>query len=112
MIPEEAKKLFITKYSSFGNDKFYKFLLNYAVNRIVSNEEIKKDNPKADIAGVSPEAELMDYHDRFLLLHRRENETVYLDIAKLFRKAGHKIYRIMLKKEMIDKSNRFLNLVG
>lgn len=111
MIPEEAKKLFVTKFSSFGNEKFYKFLLSYAVNKIIANEELKKENPKAEPTGLSPEAELMDYHDRFLLLFRRENVPVYLDIAKLFRKAAHKIYRTMLKKYMIEKSSRFLNLV-
>jgi len=112
MIPEEAKKLFVTKFSSFGNEKFYKFLLNYAVNRIISNEELKKTNPQESApAGLSPEAELMDYHDRFLILYRREHESVYLEIAKLFRKAAHKIYRIMLKKDMAKRDSRFLNLV-
>jgi hypothetical protein len=103
MMPEAAKKLFVTKYSSFGNEKFYKFLLNYAITRIISISEFK---------GASPEIELMDYHDKFLLLYRRENDSVYLDIAKLFRKAAHKIYRIMLKKDMIERNNKFLNLVS
>lgn len=110
MIPEEAKKIFVTKYSSFGNEKFYKFLLNYAINKIVANEEMQKENPKSE-AGTSPELELLDYHDRFLLLYRRENELVYLEIAKLFRKAAHKIYRIMLKKNMVEKNGKFLNMV-
>lgn len=110
MIPEEAKKLFVTKFSSFGNEKFYKFLLNYAVTRIINNEESKKDNQ--EVTGLSPELELMDYYERFLILYRRENEIVYLEIAKLFRKASHKIYRIMLKKNMIKKDReKFLNLV-
>jgi len=111
MIPEEAKKLFVSKFSSFGNEKFYKFLLNYAVNRLISNDELKKTNPQDPPPGLSPEAELIDYHDRFLVLYRREHEIVYLEIAKLFRKAAHKIYRIMLKKDMIKRDNRFLNLV-
>jgi len=110
MIPEEAKRLFVTKFSSFGNEKFYKFLLNYAVNRLISNEELKKTQEPAP-PGLSPEAELIDYHDRFLILYRREHEIVYLEIAKLFRKAAHKIYRIMLKKDMIKRDSRFLNLV-
>ena len=101
MIPEESKKLFLTKYSTFGNDKFYKFLLNYAINRIVSGKDLKVP---------SPEVELMDYHDKFLLLYRRESDEAYLDIAKLFRKAAHKIYRIMLKKDLVEKNNKFLNL--
>ena len=111
MIPEEAKKLFVAKFSSFGSDKFYKFLLNYATNKIVANEDAKKENYKIDTVAVSPEIELMDYHDRFLILYRRENINVYLDIARLFRKAAHKIYFVMLKKSMIEKNNKFLNLV-
>lgn len=110
MIPDEAKKLFVSKFSSFGTEKFYKFLLNYAVNKIVSNEELKKIS-KSDPGGMSPELELMDYHDRFLVLYRREGDIVYLEIAKLFRKAAHKIYRIMRKKEMIEKDSKFLSLV-
>lgn len=102
MIPDEAKKLFVTKYSSFGGEKFYKFLLNYAVNRIVNYTENK---------GASPELELMDYYDKFLILYRRENDAIYLEIAKLFRKAAHRIYRMMLKKDMIDKNSKFLTLV-
>jgi hypothetical protein len=99
MIQEDAKKIFVTKFSSIGNEKFYKFLLNYAVNRIT------------EPVGISPEIELLDYHDRFLVLYRRENDAIYLDIAKLFRKAGNKIYRIMLKKDLIEKNDRFLNII-
>lgn len=111
MMPEEAKKLFVSKFSSFGNDKFYKFLLNYAVNRIVSSDEVKKTNIQDSLHGLSPEMELIDYHDRFLILYRRENEMVYLEIAKLFRRAAHRIYRLMLKKDIIKRDGRFLNLV-
>lgn len=111
MIPEEAKKLFVSKFSSFGNDKFYKFLLSYAVNKIIINEESLKKNPKFEFTGLSPEAELMDYHDRFLLLYRRESDHVYLEIARLFRRAAHKIYRIMLKKGMTERDGKFLSLV-
>jgi len=99
---EETKKLFTTKYTSFGDDKFYKFLLNYAVNKIVSN----------DPSALSPEIELMDYHDKFLALYRRENDEVYLHIARLFRKSGHKIYRILIKKNPTMRNGRFLNAVG
>lgn len=113
MIPEEAKKLFVDKYSSIGTEKFYKFLLNYAVNRIITgqSEPSPQGVKKQEMKGASPELELMDYHDKFLMLYRREGEEVYLEMAKLFRKAAHKIYRIMLKKELVDKNARFLNTV-
>lgn len=110
MIPEEAKKIFITKYSSFGDEKFYKFLLNYAINKIIANEETEKDSPKSE-SSLSPAAELLDYHDKFLFLYRKESDFIYLEIARVFRKAAHKVYRIMLKKRIIEKSSKFLNTV-
>ena len=36
---------------------------------------------------------------------------IYLDIAKVFRKVAHKIYRVMLKKSLTPKNSKFLNLV-
>lgn len=103
MIPDEAKKLFLAKYSSFGNEKFYKFLLNYADSRIASSRDTK---------GLSPEIELMDYHDKFMILYRKESDIAYLEIAKLFRKAAHRIYRVMLNRGVIEKNDKFLNLAG
>lgn len=111
MLTEEIKKVFLTKYSSFGNDKFYKFLINYAVNRIVSNQELKEEDYNSDLTILSPEIELLDYHDKFLILYRHESAPAYLDIAKVFRKAANKVYRILLKKSMVEKNGRFLNLV-
>lgn len=110
MIPDDTKKLFLTKFSNFGSEKFYKFLLNYGVNKIITFAELKKN--KSEQGNISPELELLDYHDKFVILFRRENDNSYLEMAKLFRKAAHKIYVIMLKKDMIVKNNRFLNLVG
>jgi len=104
MITEDTKKLFIAKYSSFGDDKFYKFLLNYAVAKIA--------NADSEASFLSPEVELMDYHDRFLILYRRENDQAYLDIARVFRKAAHRIYRLQIKKNPTNRNGRFLNVVG
>jgi hypothetical protein len=112
MIPEETKKLFLDKFSSIGNDKFYKFLLNYAVNRVITGQEgAIKPRGKNKLIGVSPEMELMDYYDKFLVLYRKEGEVAYLEVAKLFRKAGHTVYRMMIKKDIIEKNDRFLNAV-
>lgn len=102
MITKKTKDLFLAKYSNIGRDRFYKFLIIYAIEKIANIKETK----------ISPESELMNYHDNFLQLYRRENDIIYLDIARQFRKAAHKIYRMMLKKDLIDKSNRFLNLVN
>ncbi len=111
MLHEEAKKIFINKFESFGNEKFYEFLLNYAKNKMTANEDIKNKNPKAEPVGTSPEIELLDYYSKFLILYRRENIETYLNIAKVFRKAAQKVYNILLKKQIIEKSSKFLNLV-
>lgn len=103
MIPDDAKKLFVSKFISFGDEKFYKFLIDYSIDRIA-----KSDSKSISI---SPELELMDYHDRFLVLYRKDDDVVYLEIAKLFRKAAHRIYGIMLNKSLTERNSRFLSLV-
>jgi hypothetical protein len=100
MIPEKSKKLFIDKYVDFGGDKFYNFLENYGENEIGKKKK------------VSPELELLGYYNKFLVLYRRDNNQVFLEIAKLFRRAAHKTYRVMLKRKIIDINHKFLNLVG
>jgi hypothetical protein len=102
MQSDNIKKLFINKYSTVGEEKFYKFLITYALNRIV--ETSPKDN-------YNPAMELMDYYDMFLKLYRREGEDIYMDLARQFRRAGHKIYRVILKKGLTEKNAKFLNLV-
>lgn len=95
---------FIDKYKSIGEQKFYNFLLTYAINKIIL---IKDKSYK----GISPEIELLEYHDKFLILYRRGGEEANLELCKLFRKAAHKIYRIMLKKNMINKNLKFISAV-
>jgi len=98
---EDVYKLFISKYKSMGEDRFYRFLLSYAMDKIANFE--KKD--------ISPEVELIGYYEKFLQLYRREGEIDYLELAKIFRKAGNKIYRVLLKTNSINKNNKFLNVV-
>jgi hypothetical protein len=102
MQTDNIKKLFINKYAAVGEEKFYKFLITYALNRIV--ETTIKGNQ-------NPAMELMEYYDMFLKLYRREGDEIYLDLARQFRKAGHKIYRIILKKGLTEKNAKFLNIV-
>jgi hypothetical protein len=105
MIPEKAKNLFVSKFSIIGEDKFYEFILEYANNKII--EEGKK------IKGNSPEIELIDYSDKFIALFRTEGNKQYLDIARVFRRAAHRIYFLLLKKAILKRKNgRFLNVVG
>jgi hypothetical protein len=104
MSVDGLKKEFVPKYQAVGEPKFYRFLLLYALNKLIYIE-------KGSFKGVSPETEFLDYYDQFIILYRREGEEIYLDLGRVFRRAAHKIYRIMLKKKMIEKNPRFLNLV-
>ncbi len=104
MSVDALKKEFVPKYLAAGESKFYRFLLLYALNKLIYIG-------KGTFKGKSPELEFLDYYDQFIILYRREGEEVYLSLARVFRRAGHKIYRTMIKKKMIEKNSRFLNLV-
>lgn len=107
MSVEALKKEFVPKYLAAGEPKFYRFLLLYALNKLIYMNKFGKDSFK----GKSPETEFLDYYDQFIILYRREGEEIYLDLARVFRRAGHKVYRVMLKKKLTERNNRFLNLV-
>lgn len=98
------KEDLVPKYVSVGYKKFYQSIILLALQKLIAIE-------KKSYYGVEPHLEYLDYHDKFIILFRREGEQVYLDIAKMFRNAAHKIYRIMLYKKMIDINIKFLNLV-
>lgn len=98
------KQEFVPKYLSNGEPKFYRFLLLYALNKLIAIES-------GVYKGELPNLEFLNYHDRFIILYRREGDEVYLQVARVFRKAAHKIYRIMLKKKMTAVNDKFLNLV-
>lgn len=104
MSVEALKREFVPKYLAAGELKFYRFLLFYALNKMVYIE-------KGVYKGKSPEIDFLDYYDQFIILYRREGEEVYLDLARVFRRAAHKIYRVMLKKNLTERNPRFLNLV-
>lgn len=76
----------------------------YALNKLVLIN-------KGTHIELTPDLEFLDYHNRFIILYRREGEEVYLRVARIFRKAAHRIYRIMLKKDMTAPNAKFLNLV-
>lgn len=100
-----VKNEFVDKYLLIGPDRFYKFLLFYAIKKLVKIT----DNEQKNIS--SPELEFLDYSDKFLILYRRDGDSVFLELSGVFRKAAHKIYRMMLKKKMTDTNYKFLNLV-
>lgn len=104
MSVEALKKEFVPKYLAAGEPRFYRFLIIYALNKLMYIE-------KGTYKGASPELEFINYYDQFIILYRREGEEIYLDLARVFRRAAHKIYRVMLKKKMTEKNIKFLNLV-
>jgi hypothetical protein len=97
------KASFIDKYKSKGEDKFYSLLLTLAVDRMIEIKNGKKASP--------PEEDLLSYYEKFLIMYRREGEELYLDIAKVFRRAAHKIYRISVKNNNIKPNCKFLHAV-
>jgi hypothetical protein len=96
---------YLPKYLAGGEQKFYRYLLLLALNKLIMID-------KGIYKGVTPELEFLEYQNRFIILYRREGEGAYLQMARLFRRAGHKVYRIMLKKNMTKRNNIFLNLVS
>lgn len=104
MSVEVLKKAFVPKYLADGELKFYRALLPYALNKLIQIEG-------GLYKGLSPELEFLEYYDQFMILYRREGEEVYLNMARIFRKAAHKIYRTMLKKNLSQSNPKFLNLV-
>lgn len=102
--PAFLKDAYLPKYLADGKQRFYRSLLTYGTSKMILMQENK-------FRGVAPDVEFLEYHDIFLFLYRREGDVVFLDMSKLFRKAAHKLYRVMLKKEMTGKNLKFLNLV-
>lgn len=101
---ELLKTQLVPKYKDVGEYKFYRFLLLHALNKLVLIE-------KGTYEGVFPNLEYLSYYDKLIILYRREGDPIYLEIGKLCRKAAHKVYRIMLRKNMIEPDRKFLNLV-
>ena len=101
---EILKKEVIPKYLSIGDDKYYEMLIITSLDKLCQID-------KGEYKGPSPEIELLKIYDQLIILHTREGEDAVLDVAKVFRRAAHKVYRIMLRKKLTNKNNKFLNLV-
>jgi len=98
------KSEFLAKFTSLGEEKFYKFLLVQAITKLVAVQE-------KDYKGISPELEFLNYSDRFIILYRREGDERFLSLARILRRAAHRTYRIMLKKSMTVTNSKFLNVI-
>ena len=99
--PTDPVKVFVSKYLSKGPEQFYNSIIYHSLSGL--SEDNKEYNPAI---------ELLDYYEVFLKLYRREGNQVNLDLSILFRKASHKVYRVLLKKKLIETNLRFLNVVA
>lgn len=104
MSVEALKNEFVPKFLAAGELRFYRHLLAFGTDKMMHIE-------KGTHRGTSPELMLLNCYDQFIILYRREGEDIYLDLARVFRRAAHKVYRVMLKSQMTGKNQRFLNLV-
>lgn len=98
------KQDIVPKFVASGEQKFYRSIIFIALQKLILIE-------KGLYKGIPPNLEYLEYYDQFIILYRREGDEVYLSIAKMLRKAAHKIYRIMLKKNMTPPNAKFLSLV-
>ena len=98
------KQDIVPKFVASGEQKFYRSIIFIALQKLILIE-------KGLYKGTPPNLEYLEYYDQFIILYRREGDEVYLSIAKMLRKAAHKIYRIMLKKKMTPPNAKFLSLV-
>lgn len=104
MNSDNLKQQFVPKYIELGEYKFRQFLILYATNKLIA---IEKDAYK----GITPDLELLNYYDQFLILFRREGDEIHLDMANVFRSIAHKVYRVMLKKQLTARNFKFLQLL-
>jgi hypothetical protein len=103
MFDQQIKELFVSKYSSVGDEAFFDFLLHYGNSRI--------DLFRQNAADISPDTELMQFYFIFLDLYRGEDNDIYLDMAKQFRRAAHYIHWDMNSIGLPTNKDGFLNLV-
>lgn len=104
---KKFKSIFYDKYKKIGELQFYNYLLNYCLTKINSIEKLK-------YKGIYPHIEMMKYHDMAMKIFRKEknNDSNFIRLAKIFRKVAHKIYRVMLKKDLIETNYLFLTEVN
>ena len=104
MSTESIKESLVPQYIAGGEEKFYRSIIFLALQKLILMQ-------KGAYRGLPPHLEYLEYYDRFIILYRREGDEVYRSIARMLRKAAHKIYRIMLKKNMTPPNPKFLTLV-
>jgi hypothetical protein len=103
MSVDGLKQEFLSKYQT-DKDRFYRDLLIRAFAKLVLISQ-------GGYRGATPELEYLECYNQFIILYRREGDESYFEMAKIFRKAAHRVYRIMLKKGMTARNIKFLNSV-
>lgn len=99
-----VEKELIPKYISIGKEKFYNSLILISIEKVISIG-------KKEYTGTSPEIELLEFSKKLISMYRKNGNVIYLELSCVFRKASHKIYRLLLNKGLINKNNKFLNVV-
>jgi hypothetical protein len=89
---------YLKSLKKHGDDVFYKKVVGLAFIR------------KADEVSASPHVELLELSECFFKLARRTGEGVYFDIAKILRRAGHAVYRELVRQNKAEKDARFLSI--
>lgn len=92
------------QYLNNGKNKFYRSIILLALEKIISISE-------NSFKGTYPDIEYLNYHDKLYILYKKDGDETYLEMAILFRKAAHKIHRVLLRKKLVLSNNRFLTLV-
>lgn len=101
---DKLKLVFFAKYQKMGPLGFYKYLLSNAAKQMVL---IKNDEYK----GILPHVELLNFYEKSLVLFRRDNNQHIFEMAKTFRRAAHKIYRMMINCSLAKFDGRFITRI-
>jgi|JI7StandDraft_1071085.scaffolds.fasta_scaffold540891_2 hypothetical protein len=92
----------ILKLYERGSEVLYAKLILDALSKIKSLPESREEYP--DLL-------LLKMAEAYLGIYRRDQQKKMLEISKVFRRAGHKVHRILVKKKKIKKNRKFLNIV-
>jgi len=104
MSANQLKKEYVEPYLNSGEERFYRSMLLLAIKKLILIET-------GTYKGTLPHIEYILCYQQLVCLSRQEGNDTFLKVAKAIRKVAHKIYRIMLKKNMTIMDDRFLNLV-
>jgi hypothetical protein len=97
-ITNDQKRIYCGILNEFGADEIYRRTVGVSVLAIEKNDKI--------------DLELLDRSDGFLNLFRQTADEDFFLISKALRRAAHKVYRQLIKKNKNKKiDNSFLNVI-